>query len=311
MRAGSSHAGALAALFLVLAARPVAAQPSKADVARADALFTEGKAAMRAGTYDVACTKFAESDRIDPAPGTLRNLAECEEKRGHLVVAAKQLRQAIERKPEPDILQLCEKQLSSLEQRTPKLMVRLPQNAPPGSVAKLDGVELPPGDKNAGLTVPVDPGTHAVKLLAPGRYATEETVAVREGQTERVFLVLGAAREGAGEATTEAVESASGQRTFGYVAAGVGVTGVAVAVYSYLKLSSQAAACKSAETVTEECREQSKSSNPLQLTEKVGAGIGVLGLAVGGYLLFSTDSPGMSSISMGITPRGVTLGGRF
>lgn len=59
--------------------------------ARADALFHEGRDAMRAGDVPAACAKFAESEGLDPAKGTLLNLAFCEESAGNLVAARSHL----------------------------------------------------------------------------------------------------------------------------------------------------------------------------------------------------------------------------
>ena len=52
--------------------------------AAAEALFEQARAAMAEGNYDVACARFRDSDKLDPAVGTRFNLADCEERRGLL-----------------------------------------------------------------------------------------------------------------------------------------------------------------------------------------------------------------------------------
>ena len=52
-----------------------------------EALFEQGRAAMAAGSYDIACARFRDSDKLDPAVGTRFNLADCEERRGRLATA--------------------------------------------------------------------------------------------------------------------------------------------------------------------------------------------------------------------------------
>jgi hypothetical protein len=60
---------------------------ASADSAAAEALFREGRDAAKHGDLETACADFAESQRLDPAPGTLLNLAECEEKLGRVASA--------------------------------------------------------------------------------------------------------------------------------------------------------------------------------------------------------------------------------
>lgn len=57
-----------------------AVQPAYAD--DADKLFTDAKALLAAGQIDEACTKFEESQQLDPQLGTELNLADCREKQG-------------------------------------------------------------------------------------------------------------------------------------------------------------------------------------------------------------------------------------
>jgi hypothetical protein len=56
--------------------------------AAAEALFEQARAAMAAGSYDIACARFRDSDKLDPAVGTRFNLADCEERRGRVATAA-------------------------------------------------------------------------------------------------------------------------------------------------------------------------------------------------------------------------------
>src|SRR4051812_5323242 len=57
------------------------------DPAAAEALFNKGVTEMQAGHFDVACPAISESQRLDPRPGTLFTLAECEAKSGKIATA--------------------------------------------------------------------------------------------------------------------------------------------------------------------------------------------------------------------------------
>src|SRR3954463_15096752 len=57
------------------------------DPAAAEVLYRSAREAAKKGDFATACAQFAESQRLDPAPGTLLNLADCEEHRG-LIAAA-------------------------------------------------------------------------------------------------------------------------------------------------------------------------------------------------------------------------------
>ena len=81
MRAPAAVAVATFALLTALAV------DAHADPVTAEALFRAGRAAMDAGNPKEACARFAESQRLEPAGGTLLNLGECHEALGELASA--------------------------------------------------------------------------------------------------------------------------------------------------------------------------------------------------------------------------------
>src|SRR5262245_45288580 len=72
---------------LALSANTVKAQTAERDVEQAERFFLEGRASMKAGRYEEACARFAESQRFEPASGTLLNLAACREAQGRTATA--------------------------------------------------------------------------------------------------------------------------------------------------------------------------------------------------------------------------------
>src|SRR5258706_15511963 len=63
------------------------AHAAPGDQPMAQALFEEARALMNSQHVEEACLKFAESQRLDPASGTLLNLAVCHEKQGRTATA--------------------------------------------------------------------------------------------------------------------------------------------------------------------------------------------------------------------------------
>src|SRR3954469_19109418 len=106
-------------LTLLLLASPKLA---KAQQAAADALFDSARAAMDKGDFDAACEQFRASDKLDAAVGTELNLADCEEKRGHLASAWELYRAAAEKLADRDErLALARSRIRALAPRLPKL----------------------------------------------------------------------------------------------------------------------------------------------------------------------------------------------
>src|SRR5687768_3323445 len=65
------------------------------STARADSLFREAEQFFRAGEIAGACARLAESHRLDPALGTLINLALCHERQGRTATAMTELHEAL------------------------------------------------------------------------------------------------------------------------------------------------------------------------------------------------------------------------
>src|SRR5262245_60514235 len=85
---------AFAAAMVALAASS-AALAQKSDVAKAEALFKEGRAALERGDYATACPKFSESLKLANRAGTLFNLAQCDEHDRHYLAAIARWKQGI------------------------------------------------------------------------------------------------------------------------------------------------------------------------------------------------------------------------
>jgi hypothetical protein len=160
--------GALLGLFSPGVSRAADTSP---NVVRAEALFDEGRRLMNAGAYDAACPKFADSQALDPAPGTALNLATCYEKAGKYASAWAAFRTAealahesVQRTRE----EMARVRADKLQPTLSRLTIGVPfASQTPGIEIRCDGAPLPAPEW--GVAVPHDGGTFEVEARAPGR----------------------------------------------------------------------------------------------------------------------------------------------
>lgn len=158
------------------------------DQALAEALFDQSITLMKAGDYASACPKLAESQRLDPAPGTLLYLGDCYEKTGRLATAWATFREAIalsSSSSEPKRADLARTRAAALEKRLPWLRAELPGTSNV-HVLTLDGTEI--GRALWGSELPIDPGEHTLVASAPDH--ASRTIPFRvEGGEHRIISI--------------------------------------------------------------------------------------------------------------------------
>jgi hypothetical protein len=195
------------------------------DATTAEVLFDEGREAVKAGDYPRACAKFRESNRLDPAPGTVLNLADCEERLGRVATAWTLYREVTQRVPASDERHgIALARAKALAPKLPKLTVALALGSPVGTRVLRDGVEL--GAAALETALPVDPGAHTIVVEAPGRQKSSRQVSLSEAQSERVVVSAGPKAPGAPGA--DRPKASSSKRTWGWVLTGVGAAGLSV-----------------------------------------------------------------------------------
>jgi len=177
------------ALAALAVAFPAAAQGGDTGRQIAQQLFDDGRALLEARRYPEACTKFAESQRLDPGGGTLLNLAVCHELEGKTSTAWSEFRDALgqavkdERKDREDIARA---HIADLAPRLMRVVVHVPEAvAAREPEISLDRSKLPPSAWNT--PIPVDPGEHRISVVAPGAEPWSTAVSVSEpGKTYAV-----------------------------------------------------------------------------------------------------------------------------
>jgi hypothetical protein len=296
----SSRALALASFLCALSPGPAHGQ----STAAAEALFNEGRHAMDAKDYDTACQRFRESNRLDPAVGTLLNLAVCETTRGR-VATGWELFRAVSEKLSPDDQRhtFVNGQLAQIEPRLPHVTLTLAAGAPADTKAKEGEAEF--AGAAFGVPLPMDPGKHSFVVTAPGREPRTVDVELTEGQQQSLEIAPGDPLPEAPAAETATVPSEPAPdrtpheghdtRTIGWIAGGVGVAGLAVGLTTGImalgKKSITDQQCNDRLRVcTAEGRDAASSGRTLAIVSTVGWIVGALGVGAGAYFIL-TSSP--------------------
>lgn len=185
------------ALALTLAPAARAQQPSPSDLSLAKALFEDGRKALAEGRVDAACAKLAQSYRLDPALGTLLNLAVCHEKQGRTATAWGEFNTAAEiaaKNKESKRRDFAAAQAADLGARLARLVVRY-AGPTAGLSVRLDGREV--GAAVIGTAMPLDPGEHRLEISAPGKRAFTAAVKLAPGPSTESIEVPALAAEAA------------------------------------------------------------------------------------------------------------------
>jgi hypothetical protein len=191
----ASHARRSRCSFVGVSAWLLSASPCLAeegDAAVADALFRAGREAIELNDPETAFKRFKESYRLDPAAGTLLNLADCEIALGRLADAGEHYRRILDTlDPVDDRIPLVRDRLAALEPRIPKLELSLVSSAPPGTEVMRDGVRLTPA--SFGISLPQNVGQHELVFRSSGHLPSRYTLVLAEGETRHVVVAPGPA----------------------------------------------------------------------------------------------------------------------
>jgi tetratricopeptide (TPR) repeat protein len=325
MRAGGSHRwrralGVAAVATAALIAPPALGQAP--DKKAADTLFREGRAAFDKGDYATACAKFEASQAADPAPGTLLNLGVCEERMGKLVAAQRHLAElnlgAAGKRGERD--KYADELRAKIEARIARLTLTLAPGAPTDTAARDAEGEAP---LKLGEALPFDPGAHEIIVSASGRPEVRFKITLAEGARETREIAPGAAAEAPRPIAPLPDTSDDGRklrRTLGFVAGGVGVAGLGLAITTGIVLESKKSALDK-HCPNKQCDPTGVKlladdrSTPLVAVNMVGWIAGVAGLGAGTVLLLTSRTPapatGRVSPVFGPGYGGLAVDGRF
>jgi hypothetical protein len=151
---------------------------AQTDAQIAQTLFDEGRKLMNEKKFPEACPRLERSYKLDPAPGTLLNLAVCHEEVGKTATAWNEFRDTVmiaKRENRNDRLTFAQQHLKKLDGKISTLTVN-DQTRESGLEWRLDGAKV--GVESFGIALPIDPGTHTIEATAPGKVTWKTSVEV-------------------------------------------------------------------------------------------------------------------------------------
>jgi hypothetical protein len=300
-----------------LATSPAHAQDAS-NKAAAEALFRDGRALFDQGKYPEACAKFAESERLDPAPGTLLNLGGCYEKNGQTASAWATFKEAMSAshlKGRSDWEDLARTRAAALEPKLSRLTIAVASKAD-GLTVTRDGSSV--GTAEWGTPIPVDPGSHAIDAQAPHRKPFHQSVDVPSGGasiTVTVAELEPADEGGGGTPVPETHASGSTQRTIGLVVGGLGIVGLGIGTaFGFSAMSKENDATQHHCDATNHCDEtgvqEGKDAQSAATASTIAFAVGGVAVA-GGLLLYFTAPKDSSAPTVGLRASAMPGGASF
>lgn len=290
-------------------------------IARADdeaeSLYRDGKKAAQAKDWSTACARFKASAEREPAPGTLLNLGDCEEHRGHLRDARASFESSVKLfKPGDERASYAKQRLAAIERKIPKLTAKLQVGSPGDARIDLDGAPLASKD-----AVALEPGEHVLVVRAPGRSDVESRITLAESENRTVVLTVGSRTASDVPVSTTHVTSAvmpesprghgAALRTTGWVGLGLGAAGLATGlVAGWMTMSAKVDAddhCPRTGCDADGLSAQREGKTWSTVSTAAFIGGGVLTAAGLGILLFGPSSRG----AVGLGPGTVSYGATF
>ncbi len=298
-----------AALVFVFAS-PVTAQESPSET-----LFNQGLEEMQAGRYDKGCPALAESQRLDPRPGTLFTLAECEAKRGRIATAIARYDEylllfasmsADKQAKQYGRDKIAAEQKAALMPELPQLTLTLAPSAPRGTVVKRDGLVV--AEAALGVALPVDPGEHVISLEPPGGPVTEERLTIAKGEKKQMMLEpkLGPSASEGPQPNGPSVPVSptpdagmSSRKVAMFTAGGVGAAGLAVGLIAGAVTLGKAGQikdkCPAGSCETPADLDLASSAQTSGLVSSIGFGVGIVGLGAAAILYFTDPARNKTS----------------
>jgi len=318
----------LVSIFIAVQSPLVSAQDPSSN--RAQSLFQRGRESMKKGQLEDALRYLIESQTLDPKPGTLLNIALCEEKLGRLVRARSRLHEFDDSaQADDDRRPLALRHLADINQKLPHVTIRLERQGAQEVVVRLDGANVEKAD--LGVPLPLDPGEHV--LVVTRTDGQERTSNFQIAERQELLQVLdwadapeaprasaprltpstpGAVADARSSSTDPPQNHEGPRRLAGMILGGLGVAAAAATALSTFEVLSNK------RTIEEHCDVRGCDADALEATSAgrtwstVGTVSGIVAVAsmgAGAYFLFVHPSPpNRTTLPRSIRAMGVEVG---
>lgn len=170
----------------VAGAQTPTGEPSAADRAAAQALFDQARKLMNDDRYEEACKKFEESQRLDPAPGTQLNLADCFERIGKTASAWINFLEVAAKAKKEYRITVAKERAAALEPQLVRLAILVPHRVSGLEIRRDDNLVREP---QWGTALPIDPGRHTITATAPGKKPWTQKFEIAEDKKQHEITV--------------------------------------------------------------------------------------------------------------------------
>ena len=292
----------------------------------AETLFQSGLEKMRKGDYASACPDLAASYEIEPLPGALFTLAECEISWGKVATALKHYQLFVgtlssqspaRRQKFEERRHLALEQMATLAPSIPLISISVMAGAPPDLVVKRDDSIV--SESSYGVEMPVDPGELTITAERSGKTLWQRRVRVATHDRANIVVpwplqpTLSAAATSSAGAASHAITAGGNSETAGhvpdenrsaaggnslttwkYIAAGVGAAGFTVSIVA------GAIALSKKGGVNDECSDYRCSQNGLAHANSAKQAARI---STGGFIVGLIGAAGFTGLSVFGNPR--------
>lgn len=280
---------------VVVGAAPASAEPTAAE------LFVEGRRLLDTDPAG-ACRKFEAALKLQPgAPSLLLNMGLCNEQQGRLATAFDYYRRTLNKVVEQpsdenrEFEQAAKDRIAALGPKVARLAIKLPATQPDLAI-QIDGRPI---DRASLSDTKVDAGHRTLRATAPGRQPHTVELDVRDGERKTIVIPeLAAIVERTAPPPPRPAPRGHRGLGIGLAIGGVALLGGSVGLAKFAQSHYEG---QGEEEATQGEHVQRYIATPM-------FGLGLLGVAIGGYLIFTAPSRHERATTTAVVPV-VTAGG--